>query len=69
KTLYDFYGEYSGVRMARKHIAWYSRGLRDGNAFRQQMNQLEHATQQLTYTDDFFTQLAEQAQQKDPLAA
>jgi tRNA-dihydrouridine synthase B len=69
KTLYDFYGEYSGVRMARKHIAWYSKGLRDGNAFRQQMNQLEHATQQLAYTDAFFTQLAEQAQQKDPLAA
>jgi tRNA-dihydrouridine synthase B len=69
KTLYDFYGEYSGVRMARKHIAWYSKGLRDGNAFRQEMNQLEHAAQQLAYTEAFFTQLAEQASQKDPLAA
>ncbi len=69
KTLYDFYGEYSGVRMARKHIAWYSKGLRDGNAFRQQMNQLEDAADQLAYTEAFFTQLAEQAQQKDPLAA
>ncbi len=69
KTLYDFYGEYSGVRMARKHIAWYSKGLRDGNAFRQQMNQLEDAADQLAYTEAFFTQMAEQAQQKDPLAA
>lgn len=69
KTLYDFYGEYSGVRMARKHIAWYSKGLRDGNAFRQEMNQFEHAAQQLAYTEAFFTQLAEQASQKDPLAA
>lgn len=68
-TLYDFYGEYSGVRMARKHIAWYSKGLRDGNAFRQQMNQLEHAAEQLAYTEVFFTHLAEQAQHKDPLAA
>lgn len=69
KTLYDFYGEYSGVRMARKHIAWYSKGLRDGNAFRQEMNQLEYAAAQLAYTEAFFTQLAQQAQQKDPLAA
>ena len=69
KTLYDFYGEYSGVRMARKHIAWYSKGLRDGNAFRQEMNQLEYAADQLAYTKAFFTQQAEQAQQKDPLAA
>ncbi len=69
KTLYDFYGEYSGVRMARKHISWYSKGLRDGNAFRQQMNQLEYAKEQLAHTEAFFSQLAEQAQQKDPLAA
>ncbi len=27
ETLYAFYGEYSGVRMARKHISWYSKGL------------------------------------------
>lgn len=69
KTLYDFYGEYSGVRMARKHIAWYSKGLRDGNAFRQEMNQLEYSADQLAYTKAFFTQQAEKAQQKDPLAA
>lgn len=67
-TLYDFYGEYSGVRMARKHIAWYSKGLRDGNTFRQQMYLLEHAEQQLNYTDAFFTQL-KQASQQGTLAA
>lgn len=64
-TLYDFYGEYSGVRMARKHIAWYSKGLRNGNAFRHQMNTLEKAEQQLAFTDAFFAQLAD----KDSLAA
>lgn len=64
-TLYDFYGEYSGVRMARKHIAWYSKGLRNGNAFRQQMNTLEKAEQQLAFTEAFFAQLAD----KDSLAA
>lgn len=64
-TLYDFYGEYSGVRMARKHIAWYSKGLRNGNAFRQQMNTLEKAEQQLAFTEAFFAQLVD----KDSLAA
>lgn len=56
-TLYDFYGEYTGVRMARKHIAWYSKGLRNGNPFRQQMNTLELPEQQLAFTEQFFAQL------------
>ncbi len=56
-TLYDFYGEYTGVRMARKHIAWYSKGLRDGNSFRQHMNTLELPEQQLAFTEQFFAQL------------
>ena len=56
-TLYDFYGEYTGVRMARKHIAWYSKGLRDGNTFRQHMNTLELPQHQLSFTEQFFSQL------------
>ncbi|MDH5357997.1 MAG: tRNA dihydrouridine synthase DusB [Gammaproteobacteria bacterium] len=56
-TLYDFYGDYTGVRMARKHIAWYSKGLRNGNSFRQHMNTLEHPQQQLDFTEQFFAQL------------
>jgi tRNA-dihydrouridine synthase B len=60
ENLYDFYGDFTGVRMARKHIAWYSKGLRNGNVFRQQMNQLEHPEQQLAFTRHFFEQLQEQ---------
>jgi len=56
-TLYDFYGDYTGVRMARKHIAWYSKGLRNGNPFRQHMNTLELPQQQLDFTKQFFAQL------------
>jgi tRNA-dihydrouridine synthase B len=63
-TLYEFYGEYSGVRMARKHIAWYSKGLRDGNPFRQHMNTLEQPQQQLDFTEQFFAQL-----EQDTIAA
>lgn len=60
QNLYDFYGDYTGVRMARKHIAWYSKGLRNGNAFRQQMNQFEQPLQQLRFTREFFEQIQEQ---------
>ncbi|MCX4186429.1 tRNA dihydrouridine synthase DusB [Methylophaga sp. OBS4] len=60
ENLYDFYGDFTGVRMARKHIAWYSKGLRKGNVFRQQMNQLEHPQHQLAFTQHFFEQLQEQ---------
>jgi tRNA-dihydrouridine synthase B len=34
------FGEQGGVRLARKHVAWYSAGLRGSAAFRAEMNQL-----------------------------
>jgi tRNA-dihydrouridine synthase B len=60
RKLYEFYGEYTGVRVARRHIAWYSKGQREGNAFRQHINQLESAEAQLNYVQDFFNRLMEQ---------
>jgi tRNA-dihydrouridine synthase B len=60
ENLYDFYGDYTGVRMARKHIAWYSKGLRNGNAFRQEMNLLEDPAQQMRFTQAFFEELEHQ---------
>jgi tRNA-dihydrouridine synthase B len=53
-TLYAFYGEYSGVRMARKHISWYSKGLRDGAAFRHRVNQVETCETQMSMVREFF---------------
>ena len=51
---YAFYGEFLGVRTARKHIGWYVRDLPGGEAFRQQMNLLEATETQLRAVDDFF---------------
>ena len=31
ESLYEFYGEYSGVRMARKHLGWYCRQNSEAN--------------------------------------
>jgi len=59
-NLYAFYGEYTGVRVARKHIAWYSKGQPAGNAFRQHINLLETADTQLDYVQTFFNRLMEQ---------
>jgi len=51
---YAFYGEFLGVRTARKHIGWYVRELAGGEAFRREMNLLESTEQQLIAVDGFF---------------
>ena len=59
QNLYTFYGEFTGVRMARKHISWYSKGQRHGAAFRQAINKVEGADRQLAMVEEFFMQLIE----------
>ncbi|MGQ0525359.1 MAG: tRNA dihydrouridine synthase DusB [Betaproteobacteria bacterium] len=57
-ALDDFYGELTGVRVARKHISWYTKGLVGSAAFRHHMNQLQTATEQRDAVDRFFGELA-----------
>ncbi len=72
---YAFYGDYLGVRTARKHIGWYVRDLDGGEAFRQRMNRIEDCATQLDAVDAFFeSQLAlgerlQYAPAAQPLAA
>lgn len=56
-NLYNFYGEYTGVRMARKHISWYSKGQPHGGAFRQLVNRVESSEEQLQMVKNFFDRL------------
>ncbi len=58
--LYQFYGMDTGVRVARKHISWYTRGLKGSAAFRHAMNQLQTVTQQQLAVSRFFELLQEQ---------
>jgi len=51
---YAFYGEYLGVRTARKHIGWYVNGLAGADQFRRTMNLLEDCEQQLLAVENFF---------------
>jgi tRNA-dihydrouridine synthase B len=54
---YALYGEYTGVRSARKHIGWYVKSLPGGAAFRARMNELDDAQAQLKAVADFFEEL------------
>ncbi len=54
---YTLYGEFTGVRSARKHIGWYTATLPGGEAFRARMNALEDAEAQLLAVGEFFDAL------------
>ena len=60
--LYAFYGEHTGVRIARKHISWYTKGLAGSASFRHAMNQLQTCAEQMVAVDTFFSELASQSQ-------
>lgn len=51
---YAFYGDYLGVRTARKHIGWYVKSLEGGEIFRHQMNLIEDCDTQRAAVDAFF---------------
>jgi tRNA-dihydrouridine synthase B len=55
---YGLYGEFTGVRSARKHIGWYVRGLPGGEAFRKAMLAIEDSGAQYQAVADYFEQLA-----------
>lgn len=64
RQLYAFYGEATGVRVARKHVGWYLKsagagpeGMPGASAFRARMNMLECSEAQLIEVDRFFESL------------
>ena len=57
KDLYDFYGVERGHRIARKHISWYTKGLKNSAQFRFNMNQIENDTHQIEFIKKYFNEL------------
>jgi tRNA-dihydrouridine synthase B len=57
--LHDFYGPDRGVKVARKHISWYTKGLVGSAQFRRDMNLLPTAEDQVIAIHHFFDHLAE----------
>lgn len=50
----DFYGEQRGVKLMRKHMAWYTKGFRNGAAYRQGLNKELSAQKVLDLTEAFY---------------
>jgi tRNA-dihydrouridine synthase B len=55
--LYGFYGDIAGMRVARKHISWYTKGLAGSASFRHNMNTLDTIDLQQAAINDFFAEL------------
>ena len=55
---YDFYGDDAGVRIARRHLGWYTKDLAGGEAFRREVNAAESTSAQLSAVHRFFDTLA-----------
>jgi len=68
ENLYSFYGEYTGVRMARKHISWYSKGQRNGGAFRNLVNHIDNSKEQLAMVEQFFNELKSSSKRDEQAA-
>ncbi len=66
--LYGFYGEETGLRIARKHISWYTRGLQGSAQFRHAMNQLQTVPTQIEAVNAFFGQCRQHGEHFDDAA-
>ncbi|MDO9278265.1 MAG: tRNA dihydrouridine synthase DusB [Polaromonas sp.] len=64
---YALYGDFSGVRTARKHIGWYVKSLPGGEDFRARMNLLESCELQMAAVADYFDRL-ESSMERVPAA-
>jgi tRNA-dihydrouridine synthase B len=58
---HQLYGEHSGVRSARKHIAWYTARMNNASSFRQRMNAVESAAEQIQVVNRFFDEASDMA--------
>jgi tRNA-dihydrouridine synthase B len=58
QAMHQFYGEHMGVRIARKHLGWYSRGRAGGEVFRGAVNRAATAAEQVALTHQFFDLIA-----------
>jgi tRNA-dihydrouridine synthase B len=53
-NVHQFYGEYSGARIARKHVGWYLAEHDKEREFRAKFNTIENASQQLDVLNQYF---------------
>ncbi len=56
-ALHRFYGEATGVRVARKHLGWYCNGTSGAAHFKKAVLSVDTAREQVALTEDFFARL------------
>lgn len=56
RDLHHFYGEFMGLRVARKHIGWYLQETQDTREFRSCFNRLETTREQFDHLEKLFSQ-------------
>ena len=54
QAMLEHYGSDTGVKMARKHLAWYTRGLAGSAAFRNQVNFVDEPIEVVRQLTEFF---------------
>jgi tRNA-dihydrouridine synthase B len=54
KELHRFYGDKTGVRVARKHLTWYCSSLANADEFRHHAVRVDSASEQLRLTREYF---------------
>ena len=52
--LHRFYGETTGVRVARKHLTWYCENLETADEYRHQVVRVDSASEQIRLTKQYF---------------
>tara|TARA_R110002095_G_scaffold22118_2_gene23893 strand:+ start:1479 stop:2486 length:1008 start_codon:yes stop_codon:yes gene_type:complete len=55
----DHHGEDVGIKMARKHVSWYSKGLKGSNDFRVKVNQSKSSAEVYGLISDFYDDVME----------
>ena len=67
-NVHQFYGDFAGARIARKHVGWYLSEHDTDRQFRSQFNGIEEAQAQLDALDQYFEQLTDLAQANEVTA-
>ncbi len=68
RAMLELYGEQNGVSIARKHLGWYTRGLRSSAEFRNAVNQIGNSSTVLSMVAEFYDRALD-AGETFPLAA
>jgi tRNA-dihydrouridine synthase B len=63
--LHRFYGETTGVRVARKHLTWYCQNLENADEYRHQVVRVDSASEQIRLTEQYFLGIDQSGKQKE----